>query len=421
MTRNPRFTKRLLTAFTAGLALLGITERSQAQELYLTGPLAGAPAVRKLRLYRQTRFEIAPAVSFTLLDEYQRTILLGARLQFNFTDWLAIGGWGALGSAIRLPTALTENIQTVNEQRQAQVAPCNADPGGAGCNGALLTQRLTAVNLGKDLKDQLGGIDWVAAPQLTLTPLRGKLALFQSIYLDTDFYISAGPAFIGLTERANCKNCVNEFKTTSRMAIGSLVLGYYHDGALVHAGRVGTGFTAAVAAATLFSYVLFYTPLKTRTSLSTIVGAIPGALPAVIGWTAATNTLSIEGWVLFGIVFMWQMPHFLAIAWLFRDDYAAAGIPLLPVVQPDGRTTGHQAVLYSAALIPISFLPTAVGLATVYYMVGALVLGAVLIVLSLEFASTRGMPAAKRLFFGTILYLPLLWAVLLADHYKYIV
>ena len=88
------------------------------------------------------------------------------------------------------------------------------------------------------------------------------------------------------------------------------------------------------------SYVLLYTPLKLRTSLSTIVGAIPGALPAVIGWTAATNTLSIEGWVLFGIVFMWQMPHFLAIAWMFRDDYARAGIPLLPVIQPDGRTHG---------------------------------------------------------------------------------
>lgn len=220
MTRNPRFTKRLLTALTAGLALLGITERSQAQELYLTGPLAGAPAVRKLRLYRQTRFEIAPAVSFTLLDEYQRTILLGARLQFNFTDWLAIGGWGALGSAIRLPTALTENIQTVNEQRQGQISACaGAQPNDPACKGPRLTERLTAVNMGKDLKEQLGSIDWVAAPQLTLTPLRGKLALFQSIYLDTDFYISAGPAFIGLTERANCKTCVNQFKMASRMAI----------------------------------------------------------------------------------------------------------------------------------------------------------------------------------------------------------
>jgi hypothetical protein len=223
MTRNPRFTKRLLTALTAGLALLGITEHSQAQELYLTGPLAGAPAVRKLRLYRRTRFEIAPAVSFTLLDEYQRTILLGARLQFNFTDWLAIGGWGALGSVIRLPTALTDNIQEVNEQRQARVAPCNADPTGAGCSGALLTQRLTAVNLGKDLKDQLGGIDWVAAPQLTLTPFRGKLALFQSIYLDTDVYISPGVAFAGITERKNCDPCVGKFATTSRMAIAPTV------------------------------------------------------------------------------------------------------------------------------------------------------------------------------------------------------
>jgi hypothetical protein len=223
MTRNPRFTKRLLTALTAGLALLGITEHSEAQELYMTGPLAGAPAVRKLRLYRRTRFEIAPAVSFTLLDEYQRTILLGARLQFNITDWLAIGGWGALGNVIRLPTALTENIQDVNEQRQAQVAPCNANPNGAGCGGALLTQRLTAVNLGKNLKDQLGGIDWVAAPQITLTPFRGKLALFQSIYLDTDVYIAPGAAFVGITERKNCDPCVGKFETTSRMAIAPTI------------------------------------------------------------------------------------------------------------------------------------------------------------------------------------------------------
>ncbi len=178
--------------------------------------------------------------------------------------------------------------------------------------------------------------------------------------------------------------------------------------------------TAGVAAATLVSYVLVYTPLKRRTSLSTIVGAVPGALPAVIGWTAATNSVSVGGWVLFGIVFMWQMPHFLAIAWMFRDDYARAGFPLLPVIQPDGRTTGHQAVLYSAALIPVSFLPTAVGLASAYYLVGAIVLGAVLVVLSLEFANSRSMPAARRLFFGTILYLPLLWAVLLADYYRHI-
>jgi protoheme IX farnesyltransferase len=179
--------------------------------------------------------------------------------------------------------------------------------------------------------------------------------------------------------------------------------------------------SAIVAAATLLSYVVVYTPMKLRTSLSTIVGAVPGALPAVIGWAAATNTLSSPGWVLFGIVFMWQMPHFLAIAWMFRDDYARAGIPLLPVVEPNGRTTGAQAVLYSAALIPVSLLPMAVGLASAWYLPGAITLGAILMVLSLEFAVTRGMPAARRLFFGTILYLPILWIVLLADHFAHIV
>jgi len=174
--------------------------------------------------------------------------------------------------------------------------------------------------------------------------------------------------------------------------------------------------SAYVALFTAASYVLFYTPLKTRTSLSTIVGALPGALPAVIGWAAATNTLSIEGWVLFGIVFMWQMPHFLAIAWMYRDEYARAGMPLLPVIQPDGRSTGRQSVIYTAALIPLSLLPTGVGLASPWYMVGALTLGAVLMVLSLEFSAKRTIDTARRLFFGSILYLPLLWALLVFDH-----
>ncbi len=176
---------------------------------------------------------------------------------------------------------------------------------------------------------------------------------------------------------------------------------------------------AAVALFTSVSYLFFYTPLKTRTSLSTIVGALPGALPAVIGWAAATNTLSIEGWVLFGIVFMWQMPHFLAIAWMYRDEYARAGMPMLPVIQPDGRSTGRQAVIYTAALIPLSMMPTGVGLASPWYMVGALTLGAVLMVLSLEFSAKRTINTARRLFFGSILYLPILWALLVFDHRAY--
>lgn len=174
--------------------------------------------------------------------------------------------------------------------------------------------------------------------------------------------------------------------------------------------------SAAVALVTTLTYLFFYTPLKLRSSLSTIAGAVPGALPAVIGWAAATNTLSIEAWVLFGIVFMWQMPHFLAIAWMYRDEYARAGMPLLPVIEPDGRSTGRQTVLYTAALIPVSMLPMGVGLATAYYLIGAIALGAIMMMMSLEFSVKRDIATAKRLFFGSIIYLPLLWAILVFDH-----
>ncbi|MEP7118151.1 MAG: heme o synthase [Acidobacteriota bacterium] len=177
-----------------------------------------------------------------------------------------------------------------------------------------------------------------------------------------------------------------------------------------------TPLAAAVAFATLASYVVWYTPLKLKSSLSTIVGAVPGALPPLIGWAAATNSLSAPGWVLFGIMFLWQMPHFLAIAWMYRDDYARAGMPLLPVIEPDGRSTGRQAVLYAAATIPVSLLPTLIGLAGPRYLAVALVLGAIVLWLAFEFAVTRTHATARRLFFSTIIYLPLLWAALVADH-----
>ena len=175
--------------------------------------------------------------------------------------------------------------------------------------------------------------------------------------------------------------------------------------------------SAAVAALTLGSYVLVYTPLKRRSSLATLVGAVPGALPPVIGWVAATGTVTLPALVLFGIVFFWQMPHFLAIAWLHRDDYAAAGIPLLPVVEPDGRRTGRQALLYGAALWPVSLMPALVGLAGGFYIVVATVLGLVLIALSARFARDRSDTAARRLFLFSITYLPLLWGALVADRF----
>jgi protoheme IX farnesyltransferase len=173
--------------------------------------------------------------------------------------------------------------------------------------------------------------------------------------------------------------------------------------------------SASVAALTLSTYVLVYTPLKRRTQLATLVGAVPGALPPIIGWAAATGTITLPAVVLFGIVFFWQMPHFLAIAWLHRDDYAAAGIPLLPVLEPDGRRTGRQALLYGAALWPVSVMPSLVGLAGGFYVVVATLLGLALIALSAAFARERSMVAARRLFMFSIVYLPLLWGALVAD------
>jgi protoheme IX farnesyltransferase len=172
---------------------------------------------------------------------------------------------------------------------------------------------------------------------------------------------------------------------------------------------------AGVAALTLVSYVALYTPLKTRTSLSTLVGAVPGALPPVIGWAAATGTVPLPSWILFGIVFLWQMPHFLAIAWMHRDDYARAGIPLLPVLEPDGRRTGRQALLYAAALWPVSLLPVIAGLGGVAYVVVATLLGFAFIALAALFARDRSVATARRLFLFSLLYLAVLWAALVAD------
>jgi len=172
---------------------------------------------------------------------------------------------------------------------------------------------------------------------------------------------------------------------------------------------------AAVAFVTFVAYVAVYTPLKRRSPLSTIVGAIPGALPPIIGWAAVRGSLEPVAWVLFAIGFLWQMPHFLSIAWLFREDYERAGFPMLPVIEPDGRSTGRQAVAYAAALVPVSLAPTAFGLSGPLYFVAAFVLSAAFLALAVRFARARTTAAARWLFFGSILYLPALWAFMLAD------
>ncbi len=173
---------------------------------------------------------------------------------------------------------------------------------------------------------------------------------------------------------------------------------------------------AGVALVTLLSYTLVYTPLKRRTALSTLVGGIPGGLPPVIGWTAARGTLAADAFILFAIVFLWQMPHFLAIAWMCRDDYRRANIPMLPVIEPEGTLTAVQVVLYSGVLVPVSVLPVAAGLAGAAYLVSAVALGLGFFLLALGFARARSLAAARRLFLGSVVYLPLVWTVMLLNH-----
>ncbi len=170
--------------------------------------------------------------------------------------------------------------------------------------------------------------------------------------------------------------------------------------------------TAALGAAALAGYVFVYTPLKKVSSLATVVGAIPGALPPMMGWCAVRGEIDLAAWALFGILFFWQMPHFLAIAWLCREDYARGGFPMLPVLDPGGTWTGRQSVLYGAALVPVSLLPSLLGLAGGLYFGGALALGLAYLACGPRRRSTAG---ARRLMLASLLYLPAVLAVLLLD------
>jgi protoheme IX farnesyltransferase len=155
--------------------------------------------------------------------------------------------------------------------------------------------------------------------------------------------------------------------------------------------------------------------MKRRTPLSTIVGAVPGALPALIGWTASHGSVDRGGAALFAIVFCWQLPHFMAIAWLYREDYARAGFPMLPVIDPDGKRAGKQAVYWGFLLVLASLEPTWSGIAGNVYFIVALVLGIALFWLAVRFAWSRNEATARALFYGSITYLPLLWIAMILN------
>lgn len=184
---------------------------------------------------------------------------------------------------------------------------------------------------------------------------------------------------------------------------------------LIYLGLAVNLTTCLLGAASLGTYVLVYTPLKRVTWLNTAVGAVPGGLPPLMGWTAARGQLTHEGWALFGILALWQLPHFMAIAWIYRDEYARAGFKMLSVVDPGGRRTGRQAVVQTLGLLPVSLSPFVLNLAGPVYFAGALVLGLAFVYYAFQFARQLTVPRARQLFYVSILYLPLLLGVMMLD------
>jgi protoheme IX farnesyltransferase len=186
-------------------------------------------------------------------------------------------------------------------------------------------------------------------------------------------------------------------------------------GGIAYLALLVNGTAALITAATLVSYIFIYTPLKRRSSLNTLVGAVPGALPILAGWTAAGRTVDLPGTILFAIMFLWQIPHFLALAWLYREDYRAGGFVMLSKHDPDGRKTSRQIANYAAMLLPVSLLPSAIGIAGRLYFAGALLLGVAFLVIAFGTLTRRDELWWKRLFITSVVYLPLLFLLMVID------
>ncbi|MBV9264787.1 MAG: protoheme IX farnesyltransferase, partial [Acidobacteriaceae bacterium] len=200
----------------------------------------------------------------------------------------------------------------------------------------------------------------------------------------------------------------------------SPVNAFWFGVALAVVGGVELGFgvnwlSSALGILTLLLYLFLYTPLKQKTWWSTTVGAFPGAMPPLIGYAAAAGRLTAEAWVLYAILFLWQFPHFYAIAWMYREDYSRAGIKMLPVVEPDGESTARQILLYSVLLIPISLLPNWLGMTGVVYTVGATALGGLFLYSGIRVAMDRTRLRARRVLLASVVYLPVLYCLMVLD------
>lgn len=174
--------------------------------------------------------------------------------------------------------------------------------------------------------------------------------------------------------------------------------------------------TAILGLVVIVGYVLLYTPLKTKTSASTAIGAIPGAMPPLMGWTASANEITLGAWVLFALLFLWQFPHFLAIAWMYKEQYRKAGILMLPVVEKDGKLTAIQIVTFTLMMLPISIAPFFIGVAGYVYLVGASILGIWFLITSIKTARAKSVEEARKLLLVSVLYLPVIFALMVFNH-----
>src|SRR5215213_463794 len=176
------------------------------------------------------------------------------------------------------------------------------------------------------------------------------------------------------------------------------------------------GLTAFLGLIVIVGYVLLYTPLKTRTSASTAIGALPGAMPPLMGWTSAADSINLGAWTLFALLFLWQFPHFLAIASMYKEQYAKAGIKMLPALEKDGKITARQIVMFSILMVPVSLAPFFIGMSGIYYLVGASVLGIWFLWTSIEAARAKTVEKSRKLLLVSVLYLPIIFALMVFNH-----
>lgn len=216
-----------------------------------------------------------------------------------------------------------------------------------------------------------------------------------------------------LMERTAGRPIPTQKVTPAEALIFGLILTFSAE---VYLATLVNPLTAALGLVVIVGYVLLYTPLKTKTSASTAIGAIPGAMPPLMGWTSSANEVTLGAWVLFALLFLWQFPHFLAIAWMYKEQYRKAGILMLPVVETEGRITAVQIVTFTLMMIPISLAPFFIGAAGYVYLVGASALGLWFLISSIQAARAKSVEQARRLLLVSVLYLPVIFALMVFNH-----